>query len=329
MMNYELFKEITVEKFKDYLPEEYKDFKLEVRQVEKVNQKLDGLTIRDESQSYSVAPTIYINEMYERYLKDEDLDHALQGGADMMVNAFVEAPVKEIDFTKAKDNIVFQLINTEQNKEMLKDMPNRQFHDLSIIYRWVIANDKDGMQSAVVRNDLADKLGMTEEELFKVAVENTKRIMEPTVKSMNEVMKEMFIKDGMPEEVADMMLGDIPEDKQMYVISNAAGMNGAASMMYEDKLNELANQLESDLYIMPSSIHECIAVSANLGDPYELAEMVSTINMEEVELSDRLSNQVYHYDKDLRKLTMATDTPNKRLDGIVADNQMVYDSKSR
>jgi len=30
---------------------------------------------------------------------------------------------------------------------------------------------------------------------------------------------------------------------------------------------------------------------------------------------ERLSNQVYHYDKDLRKLTLATDTPNERLDG--------------
>ena len=36
-------------------------------------------------------------------------------------------------------------------------------------------------------------------------------------------------------------------------------------------------------------------------------------------MDERLSNQVYHYDKDLRKLTLATDTPNKRLDGIVAE----------
>ena len=40
--------------------------------------------------------------------------------------------------------------------------------------------------------------------------------------------------------------------------------------------------------------------------------------MQKVALEERLSNQVYHYDKDLRKLTLATDTPNKRLDGIVA-----------
>ena len=51
--------------------------------------------------------------------------------------------------------------------------------------------------------------------------------------------------------------------------------------------------------------------------------------MQEVALEERLSNQVYHYDKDLRKLTLATDTPNKRLDGIVAEPQLVYDAKEK
>ena len=37
----------------------------------------------------------------------------------------------------------------------------------------------------------------------------------------------------------------------------------------------------------------------------------------------------YHYDKDLRKLTLATDTPNKRLDGIVAEPLLVYDAKEK
>lgn len=31
----------------------------------------------------------------------------------------------------------------------------------------------------------------------------------------------------------------------------------------------------------------------------------------------------------LRKLTLATDTPNKRLDGIVAEPPLVYDSKEK
>ena len=64
----------------------------------------------------------------------------------------------------------------------------------------------------------------------------------------------------------------------------------------------------------------------NMGKPEELAQMVSEINMELVALEDRLSNQVYHYDKELRKLTLATDMPNKALTGIVVEPPMVYEA---
>lgn len=331
MMNYEIFKEVVKEKFSDYMPDEYKDRELMIQSVDKVNETLDGLTLRDTTSALSISPTIYINDMYKHYLKVEDLDIVFTAAADRMMHGMKMAPdeAQKIDYETAKDNIVFQLINTEQNKEMLKGMPHREFQDLSVIYRWIVSSDHDGVHSAVIHNPLAERIRMSEEELFKVAAENTRRILPPVIKDMNSIMREMFIKDGMPEEIAEMMIGEIPSESMMYVITNEKGINGAASMMYEDKLHELAVKLDSDLYIMPSSVHEVIAVSSDIGDPYELAAMVSEVNMSNVELSERLSNQVYHYDKDLRKVTLATDTPNKRLDGIVAEPQMIYNEKNR
>jgi hypothetical protein len=124
------------------------------------------------------------------------------------------------------------------------------------------------------------------------------------------------MKNEMPPEIADMMISEMPPEQQMYVISNEKKINGAVSMLYEDVLYDLAEKLGSDLYILPSSVHEVIAISATMGDPNELADMVTEINMGQVALDERLSNQVYHYDKELRKVTLATDTPNKRLDGL-------------
>ena len=331
MMNYEIFKEVVAEKFMDYMPEQYQGMRLRVEPVNKVNKVLDGITLVGSGAGRNVSPTLYINHMYEHYLETESLQEVLQSAARRMDMAFKEMPeVGDVNLEGAKDNIVFQVINTLQNEDMLRDMPHREFQDLSIIYRWVVKVDENGIQSSAIRNNLAEQLGMNEEQLFKCAVENTRRIFPPTVKSMNDVIREMFISDGMPAEVADMMIGEMPEDKMMWVISNDRGINGAGSMLYEDNLHKLAMKLETDLYILPSSVHECIAVSTNVGDPYELAEMVSEINMGQVALEDRLSNQVYHYDKDARRLTLATDTPNKRLDGMVAEAQLIYDNgKSR
>ena len=330
MMEYEIFKGVVEEKFKEFLPEKYQNAQVEIRPVDKVNRTLDGLSIRVNEQGMNISPTIYVNHMYEDYVTTENLNATLERAAEGFMKAMEQKEcinVNELTNAEcAKDKIVFQLINTEQNKEMLANMPHREFKDLSVIYRMVVKIDGEGIASTPVHNGLADTLGFTEEQLFKLAAENTKRLLPPVVKSMNDVMREIFMKDGMPPEIADMMLGEMPPEQQMYVISNNKGINGAVSMLYEDGLHDLAEKLGSDLYIMPSSIHEVIAVSTDLGNPNELAAMVAEINMDQVALDERLSNQVYHYDKDLRKVTLATDTPNKRLDGIVAEAPMVYEA---
>ena len=274
-----------------------------------------------------ISPTFYIDDMYAKYLKTEDLQTTLREAADTMDEVFREATIPPLDISMAKDNIIFQLVNTMQNEDMLRNLPHREFQDLSIIYRWVVDVEQKGLSSVVINNHVAESLGMGEEQLFKAAAENTRRILPPVVQSMNEVMRDMLVADGMPEEMADLMIGEQEPENIMWVISNERKIDGAASMLYEDKLHKLAESVGTDLYILPSSVHEVIAVSVEMGEPEELAQMVSEINMDQVDISERLSNQVYHYDKDLRKITLATDTPNKRLDGVVTEQQHAYEAK--
>ena len=327
MMNYEIFKEVVKESFLSYMPEKYQCMEVRVDSVQKVNRKLDGLSLLMKNEKTMISPTLYINDMYEDYLKTEDLQATMQEAAEAMDKVFSEVEVPPLDISTAKDNIIFQLVNTMQNEDMLKNMPHREFQDLSIIYRWVAGVDGNGIASSMINHNLAETLGMGEEQLFKAAAENTRRILPPVVKSMDTVIREMFVADGMPPEVADMMIGEIPPERSMWIISNERGTDGAASMLYENELHKLSVQLGTDLFILPSSIHEVIAVPADDLEPEELAQMVSEINMGQVALGERLSNQVYYYDKELRKLSLATDTPNKRLDGIVAEQGFVYETK--
>lgn len=327
MMDYEIFKEVVKGSFLSYMPESYQGMEVRVDSVEKVNRKLDGLSLLSNDEKTTISPTIYISDMYKNYLKTEDLQATIREAAETMDRVFKETTVPPLDISTAKDNIIFQLVNTLQNEDMLKNLPHREFQDLSIIYRWVVSVDQKGISSTVINNNLAKSLGMEEEQLFKAAAENTRRILPPVVQSMNDVIRDMFVADGMPKELADQMIGEQVPERTMWVISNESKIDGAASMLYEDKLHNLAESVGTDLYILPSSVHEVIAVSVEMGEPEELARMVAEINMDQVDLSERLSNQVYHYDKDLRKITLATDTPNKRLDGVVAEQGLVYETK--
>lgn len=126
MMDYEIFKEMVEEKFMDYMPSEYQDMKVRIQPINKINSTLDGLTIiPKESSGQVISPNIYINHMYDDYCINNDLDLTLQKFAKSMENGFSIAPkipnIKDKD--QVKDNITFQLINTLQNEEMLKNVP--------------------------------------------------------------------------------------------------------------------------------------------------------------------------------------------------------------
>jgi hypothetical protein len=88
----------------------------------------------------------------------------------------------------------------------------------------------------------------------------------------------------------------------LYVITNEKRMFGAAAVLYDDVLQETAQIIGSGFYLMPSSIHEMIAVSDKRTDPFELAKIVDAINDEEVENNERLSYKIYHYNQKTKKV---------------------------
>lgn len=272
----------------------------------------------------NATPTLYVNDLYEKYEKTGDYEEVARMAAETMeygIKSF-NSQIKEecLDTSKLKDKVFFSLINAEQNRKLLNTVPHREFEDLAIVYRWNIGAGSDGGYTNLVDNDLAKKEGFTENDLYNAANKNTKELFPVLVKNMNEFISEIIFGDSelsgeMEEEFKEVMM-ETQDERSMYVITNESKLFGAASMLYEEPLHELAEKIGSDLYILPSSIHEVIAVSADFGSPDELAEMVYEINMDQVDINDRLSNQVYCYDKDLRTLRLATDTINKSLDDV-------------
>ena len=96
MMNYEIFKEVVKEKFMDYMPDNFKGMELVVMPVEKVNMTYDGISIR--GKDTNISPTIYINDMYEKYQNCGDLEETLMAACDLMAMEFAKTPqVVDVD----------------------------------------------------------------------------------------------------------------------------------------------------------------------------------------------------------------------------------------
>ena len=96
------------------------------------------------------------------------------------------------------------------------------------------------------------------------------------------------------------------DEEQEYILSSKNGLFGASAMIDDNILAAIAHKLDSNIYILPSSIHECIIVKADLPiDKDELKNLVRTVNETTVLQKDYLSDSVFLYIKDRSHLQFA------------------------
>lgn len=306
MMTYEQFKENTKKHFIEYMPDEYKDYHVEFKTVAKVNQMLDGFVIQ--APRATVSPQIYLNDVYEVYLETESFSKAMHIMCEILVDEIAHADDLDVRsiIENAEERIVFQLINTEKNKELLKTVPHRNFLDLSIIFVVSVnVSELNSYGSIRISNHIAETQGWTEEQLFQMAWKNTKTLFPFEIDTMRHILMKQLLDDGMTEPVAEAMI-HAPEglDDEMWILTNEQKLNGGIILLYEEELHNLAEKLESDLYLLPSSRHEIIAVSAKVTMPERLTEMVQQVNEEFVDEKNFLSNSVYHYGRTSRIISL-------------------------
>lgn len=138
-----------------------------------------------------------------------------------------------------------------------------------------------------INRNILDSLGLTFTEVCEAAKAN----IESRVKVVG-------LSDFVAFGVHDINFGK-PDPDMPNVVAPMV-FHGAGVLMFDALLDKVAEALEAEeLYILPSSIHEIIAVNAERfpGTPKDLAEMVRCVNATELSEGEFLSNSVYGYTK--------------------------------
>ena len=263
--------------------------------------QLDALVIR--APGMNIAPTIYLRSYYENYEDGE----SLQEGAARLAEDYRKAMPEDgfdvsfyEDYECVKKGLSYKLISAERNAELLMNIPYVPFLDLAIVFYY--AFEKSGLPdgSILIKNKHMEMWGVSTEQLMKDARENAPKSLPGICRDMWSVLERIY--PGKAEEV-------IPENEPvlpMYVLSNSRMINGAAAMLYPDILHNLSETLKSDLYIIPSSVHEVIVFARNMADDEKsLREMIRTVNQTQLEPQDVLSDSLYFYDRKDEKISIA------------------------
>lgn len=280
--------------------------------------QLDGLIILKDGEK--ITPNIYLNGYFESYLEGDSIEDIV----DKIVNSYEETMEEgerealciQYELNEMKSSIIYRLVNYNKNTNLLNEIPHLRFLDLAVTFHCLVKDNENGIGTIRITNKHINDWNITLEDITEMARINTPTLLPASIRSMNEVIKDILNKemelqslenslDSENEiiEASDQMKQDAMID--MYVLSNTKGINGASCLLYPDVVKELSDKLNTDFYILPSSIHEIILVKNNDKiDKNVLHEMVIDVNYTQVAEDEILSNNIYFYSRERNALTL-------------------------
>ena len=280
-----LFQDVMLEKVTERVGG---NCEIRIRKIGK-NNGIEKTAIEAVKPGNNSGTLIYLEDFYREDITESEMDRAADQIAE---TCCTELPidkgsvVKNVTFWEyAKPRLVFRLVNAEWNAEHLEGHPHREFLDFAVVYHILLSGyDSEQFMTTAVTQDLLHQWGVSEDELYKTAYDNMKEHFPEICQPLSDVLG---ILDPSEEEKPEC---------ELYLLSMGKMLYGAAALIYGEALRNLADRLESDIYILPSSIHEVLLLPAEeRQDEDSLLYMVRSINRTQVRRQEWLSDNIYRY----------------------------------
>ena len=162
--------------------EEHIGGRFAVNDVLKTNDTvLKGLTQTPGENGLSVAPTVYLDDIYERYMNHEMTFSAAASmvEAQYMQHSQQSKQVAQMagnytDWEVVKDKVYMNVVGAKANRQLLEQCPHRIVaEDLAETYRVLVQKGQDGIMSYKIDNSMMKVLGVTPDQLHEAAMVNT------------------------------------------------------------------------------------------------------------------------------------------------------------
>ncbi len=302
-MNYEEFKQMI----KERLEKVYPDKEISIREVVKNNGViLDGLMIMAEGED--AVPSIYLNDYFEIYKKEPDPDLIIRDIVEVYETCRCEEPLdveRFKDYAYMKDKIGWKLISYERNVDLLKEVPHTRYLDLAVVFFCLLSHERLGCSTILIYKSHMEIWGITQAELYAQARKNSRNMLGYEVKDIYETLDTLLYQNRDGDSEIVMNPGQTYRELPMYVLTTCLQMYGATGMLYEEVLEECYHLLGGDFYILPGSIHELILIPMKkIKNEYGIGQMVADINEAYVNEEEVLSDHIYRYDGEQKKVRL-------------------------
>ncbi|MBE5971068.1 MAG: hypothetical protein E7246_00910 [Lachnoclostridium sp.] len=269
--------------------------------IHRNNEDLAGIVIcRDFTH---VGIVIYPKDRYEEWKKGLSMEELILGiREDVLFKKMSALDIQSFDAEQAAKKLMACVVGYERNKEWLQHIPHQRVEDMALYAKWCVEDDT----SLVVSKEIMGQLRMTKEEMLGMATENLRRTanfypLENFIFGFDDISIYQREFNGSFDRSI------VGTANPMYLLGSSRGLQGAAVALDPVVMKAVHECLDSDFYMLPSSIHETIIIPTKewKHGVDVLRNMVRSVNAENVPMQDQLTDNVYYCDGHKLKLAGA------------------------
>lgn len=302
--NYELFIEQLTNGIHNITDIPLENIKFTNKEGDRLN-----ITFAEHDDAYEVC-SVHVEELYVAYQNGIRLNTIVDYICSDVLHAksiYVYDKTKELmDYDTAKSRLFVRLINYDRNADILRDVVHKTLGDIVFTVYAIVDENEFGIVSTKVLKSMVKKWDKNEDDIFNEAIKNTYRATPPRIYKWEGVLcdksyaGESFMND---EDICDL-------DKSFSgnIFSTTRKTNGAVAVFLPGVAERIAELLDSDFYMVFTSIHEVMIHSTGSGvDPKDLKLVLQDALRKATPSSDYLTEKIYKYNRRTHKFECVTD----------------------
>lgn len=280
-----------------------------IKFVKKDGGDLLNIIFAEHDDAYEVC-SVHVEELYVAYQNGIRLNTIVDYICSDVLHAksiYVYDKTKELmDYDTAKSRLFVRLINYDRNADILRDVVHKTLGDIVFTVYAIVDENEFGIVSTKVLKSMVKKWDKNEDDIFNEAIKNTYYLTPPRIYKWEGVLcdesyaGESFMND---EDICDL-------DKSFSgnILSTTRKTNGAVAVFLPGVAERIAELLDSDFYMVFTSIHEVMIHSTESGvDPKDLKLVLQDILRKVTPSSDYLTSRIYKYNRRTHKFECVTD----------------------
>lgn len=280
-----------------------------IRFVKKDGGDLLNIIFAEHDDAYEVC-SVHVEELYVAYQNGIRLNTIVDYICSDVLHAksiYVYDKTKELmDYDTAKSRLFVRLINYDRNADILRDVVHKTLGDIVFTVYAIVDENEFGIVSTKILKFMVKKWDKNEDDIFNEAIKNTYYLTPPRIYKWEGVLcDESYAGDSF---MNDEDVCDLDKSFSGNILSTTRKTNGAVAVFLPGVAEKISELLDSDFYMVFTSIHEVMIHRTGSGvDPKDLKLVLRDTLRKVTPSSDYLTEKIYKYNRRTHKFECVTD----------------------